>query len=432
VRLSGKKDNIENKDINKVSIKRKDSQNKTYIKNNSNNKETDEINKSKILKTSSNDTKNDCLAEITTSVVKDTIESSQETVEDNKIESSKNEKIESNKNESDKPDSKKEIKVENEIEKNGKRKSIFEEEIEKTKIEKESEDNEKIEKAKDQEWDDLDAEDEFDPIMVSEYVNEIFEYLREKELSTRPDPDYIENMNPEITWKMRTSLIDWVIQLHYAFKFCLETLYLTINIIDRFLSVRQVSNTYLPLVGIASLFIAAKYEEIIVPSIEQILKAANNCNTPEEVFIVERCILKELEFDLNFPSPLNFLRRISKADEYEMFARTLSKFFMELSLMNNKFLHYLPSQITAASMYLSRIMLDRPEWTPNLRHYSGYHEDELKECVSLLIEQLATPPKNWNRSVLDKYALPKFGKVSLYARQWLKRNIKKAESLIIN
>jgi len=169
-------------------------------------------------------------------------------------------------------------------------------------------------------------------------------------------------MNPEITWKMRTSLIDWVIQLHYAFKFCLETLYLTINIIDRFLSVRQVSNTYLPLVGIASLFIAAKYEEIIVPSIEQILKAANNCNTPEEVFIVERCILKELEFDLNFPSPLNFLRRISKADEYEMFARTLSKFFMELSLMNNKFLHYLPSQITAASMYLSRIMLDRPEW----------------------------------------------------------------------
>jgi len=39
------------------------------------------------------------------------------------------------------------------------------------------------EKAREQDWDDLDAEDEFDPIMVSEYVNEIFEYLREKEVN---------------------------------------------------------------------------------------------------------------------------------------------------------------------------------------------------------------------------------------------------------
>ncbi|OUM68636.1 hypothetical protein PIROE2DRAFT_38971, partial [Piromyces sp. E2] len=287
------------------------------------------------------------------------------------------------------------------------------------------------EKAREQDWDDLDAEDEFDPIMVSEYVNDIFVYLREKELTTKPDPEYIDNMNQELSWKMRTSLVDWIIQLHYAFKFCLETLYLTINIVDRFLSVRPVPSAHLPLVGIAALFIAAKYEEIIVPSVEQILKAANNCNTPEEVFIVERCILRELEFDLNYPSPLNFLRRISKADDYEMFGRTLSKFFMELSLLNNEFLNYLPSQITAASMYLSRIMLDRPEWTPNLRHYSGYNEDELRECVSLLIQSLASPPKKWCRSVLDKYALPKFGKVSLFARQWLKRNIEKAEDLLV-
>jgi len=267
--------------------------------------------------------------------------------------------------------------------------------------------------------------------MVSEYVNDIFNYLKEKDISTKPDPESILEVNKELTWKMRTSLVDWIIQLHYAFKFCLETLYLTINIVDRFLSVHIVPSAHLPLVGIAALFIAAKYEEIIVPSVEQILKAANNCNIPEEVFIVERCILRELEFDLNYPSPLNFLRRISKADDYEMFGRTLSKFFMELSLLNSEFLNYLPSKITAASMYLSRIMLDRPEWTPNLRHYSGYHEDELKECVSLLIQSLASPPKKWNRSVLDKYALPKFGKVSLFAREWLRRNIEKAEELIV-
>jgi G2/mitotic-specific cyclin 1/2 len=419
IRLSGNKSDIENSNNNVM--KHKETQIKTIkIEKTNDTNDKENLSSNTIANNISNDTKEDSLTEITKNIDKTTIKSSQENIENNNINIKKE-------------DEKNETKSKEEGEKVERRKSIFEEEIEKAKAREELENDveeEYPEKAREQDWDDLDAEDEFDPIMVSEYVNDIFIYLREKELTTKPDPEYIDNMNQELSWKMRTSLVDWIIQLHYAFKFCLETLYLTINIVDRFLSVRPVPSAHLPLVGIAALFIAAKYEEIIVPSVEQILKAANNCNTPEEVFIVERCILRELEFDLNYPSPLNFLRRISKADDYEMFGRTLSKFFMELSLLNNEFLNYLPSKITAASMYLSRIMLDRPEWTPNLRHYSGYHEDELKECVSLLIQSLASPPKKWNRSVIDKYALPKFGKVSLFARQWLKRNIDKAEDLI--
>jgi len=176
IRLGRSKDDIENKNVNKikVSVKQKEIQSKEQIKDNNHNKEVDALNKRKVSDTSSNDTKDDSLAEITTCINKATIKSSQETDE--------NKGIENEKNKSNKQDNKKDNEIESEIKKNEKKKSIFEEEIEKSKNVKDSENEKEIENIKKQDWEDLDAEDEFDPIMVSEYVNDIFEYLREKEV----------------------------------------------------------------------------------------------------------------------------------------------------------------------------------------------------------------------------------------------------------
>ena len=61
---------------------------------------------------------------------------------------------------------------------------------------------------------------------------------------------------------MRGILTDWLVQVHVRFRLMPETLFLCINIIDRFLSVRVVSLAKLQLVGITCLFITAKVEEI--------------------------------------------------------------------------------------------------------------------------------------------------------------------------
>ena len=59
---------------------------------------------------------------------------------------------------------------------------------------------------------------------------------------------------------------------------------------------------------------------------------------------------------------MNFLRRISKAEEYDIQTRTLGKYLMEISLLDHRFMTYLPSHIAAASMYLARIILEKGEW----------------------------------------------------------------------
>ena len=101
-------------------------------------------------------------------------------------------------------------------------------------------------------WNDLDAEDMFDPLMVSEYVDDIFEYMKDLEVQTLPKSDYMD-LQKDLTWKMRSILADWLVEVHSKFRLLPETLYLTMNIIDRFLSLRVVAVAKLQLVGVTAM-----------------------------------------------------------------------------------------------------------------------------------------------------------------------------------
>lgn len=79
--------------------------------------------------------------------------------------------------------------------------------------------------------------------------------------------DYMASQ-PDINAKMRSILVDWLIEVHRKFELMPETLYLTLNIVDRFLSMKAVSRKELQLVGISSMLIASKYEEIWAPEVK--------------------------------------------------------------------------------------------------------------------------------------------------------------------
>lgn len=55
------------------------------------------------------------------------------------------------------------------------------------------------------------------------------------ELETTPDGFYMKRQN-DINENVRAILIDWLISVHAKFKLLPETLYLTVNLIDRYLS----------------------------------------------------------------------------------------------------------------------------------------------------------------------------------------------------
>jgi hypothetical protein len=251
----------------------------------------------------------------------------------------------------------------------------------------------------------LDDEDVDDPLMVSEYVIEIFEYLKELEIATMPNADYMDSQT-ELEWKMRGILIDWLTEVHTRFRLLPETLFLTVNIIDRFLSAKVVQLDRLQLVGVTAMFIASKYEEVLSPHVQNFRHVADDGFTEDEILSAERFLLSTLNYDLSYPNPMNFLRRISKADNYNIQTRTLGKYLLEIGCLDHRFLAHPPSQVAAAAMYLARLVLESGPWDATLTHYAGYTEEEIQPVLQLMIDYLSSPVVH--EAFFKKYASKKF------------------------
>ncbi|KAI9640195.1 B-type cyclin [Ciborinia camelliae] len=258
-----------------------------------------------------------------------------------------------------------------------------------------------------------DIEDEmWDTSMVAEYGEEIFSYMRELENKLLPDPHYMDTQ-AEIQWSMRSVLMDWLIQVHQRFSLLPETLFLCVNYIDRFLSKKVVSLGKLQLVGATAIFVAAKYEEINCPSIGEIVYMVDGGYSSEEILKAERFMLSMLQFELGWPGPMSFLRRISKADDYDLETRTLAKYFLEVTIMDERFVGSPPSFIAAASHAVARFMLSKGDWSPAHVYYSGYTWNQLKPLVSLVIECCENARKH-HAAVFEKYSDRRYKRASTY------------------
>ncbi|POV94638.1 hypothetical protein PSTT_16751 [Puccinia striiformis] len=285
--------------------------------------------------------------------------------------------------------------------------------------------------------------DFWDATMVAEYSEEIFKYMEELEVSilkqsfswhSKADhSDLTQNRNlpspTRGTWTPRqrsNGICEQLSSIGYSKFTCVttcypETLWIAVNIIDRFLSKRVVSLVKFQLVGVTAMFVAAKYEEIMAPSVEEFVYMTENGYTRDDILKGEKILLSTLDYRISpYCSPYSWLRRISKADDYDIQTRTLSKFLMELTLLDHRFLRAKSSMIAAIGMYTARRMLGA-DWSDAFVFYSGYTEAQLITPMTFLIEFLSTDGFE-DRFVYKKYANRKFLKASIFARnQALKR-----------
>ncbi|EPY50607.1 cyclin Cig1 [Schizosaccharomyces cryophilus OY26] len=260
-------------------------------------------------------------------------------------------------------------------------------------------------------------DDDQDPSMVSDYETDIFQYMHELEMNLAPSPSYM-SIQQEIDWPTRHLLIDWIIQVHHYFRLLPETLYLTVNLVDRFLSIKLVSFQKIQLVGLSALLIAFKYEEIHPPTIYDLGKIVEGVYELEEIIRAERYMLMLLKFELSWPGPMSFLRRISRADSYQYDIRSLSKYLMELTLMDEMFVGGYPSVIAAASYYLSMQMLGYTTWTLHHIYYSGLTARQLEPCALGIMECILDAP-NHHRSIFQKYSESRMKRISVFAYKWV-------------
>ncbi|KAJ1285853.1 hypothetical protein BS78_03G309900 [Paspalum vaginatum] len=263
---------------------------------------------------------------------------------------------------------------------------------------------------------DIDKLDVNNELAVVDYIEDIYTYYKTAEHERRPC-DYIE-AQVEINSKMRAILADWIIEVHHKFELMPETLYLTMHIIDQYLSLQPVLRRELQLVGVSAMLIACKYEEIWAPEVNDFILISDSAYTREQILTMEKGILNKLEWNLTVPTVYMFLVRFLKAAspgikiENEM--ENLVFFFAELSLMQYGLVTHLPSVVAASAVYAARLTLKRaPLWTDTLTHHTGFRESELIECTKMLVSAHLTAPESKLRVVYKKYSSEQFGGVAL-------------------
>ena len=157
----------------------------------------------------------------------------------------------------------------------------------------------------------------------------------------------------DINEKMRAILIDWLIEVHLKFKLLPETLFLTVNLIDRYLEKEQIPRTKLQLVGVTSMLIASKYEEIYAPEVRDFVYITDKAYTREEILKMEYSILQALDFNITTPSTYRFLERFCKISNADTPLFNLARYLIELPLIEYKMLKYTPSNLAASALFLA-------------------------------------------------------------------------------
>ncbi|KAA8544526.1 hypothetical protein F0562_022538 [Nyssa sinensis] len=231
---------------------------------------------------------------------------------------------------------------------------------------------------------DIDAADVDNELAVVEYVEDIYKFYKLTEDESRVD-EYMGSQ-PDINSKMRSILVDWLIEVHRKFELMPETLYLTINIVDRYLSMKTVPRSQLQLVGISSMLIACKYEEIWAPEVKDFIVISANAYVREEVLSMEKAILGKLEWYLTVPTPYVFLIRYIKAS-----------------------VPFDQEEMESVVFFLAELV-----WTQTLKHQTGYSEDQLMECAKLLVSFHSDAANCKLKAVYRKFSSPDRGSVALF------------------
>jgi hypothetical protein len=217
----------------------------------------------------------------------------------------------------------------------------------------------------------------------------------------------------DINAKMRALLVDWLVQVHVKFELLPQTLYLTVNVLDRFLERKVVPRRKLQLVGCAAMLVASKYEEIYAPECADFVSMSDKAFTADELLKMESTLLNELGFHLTTPSPYTFLRRYMKVTSSSAKTQHFATYLIERSLQEFEMLEYRPSLLAAAALHIAQGLTDGRAWGSTLVRHSGYDERDLDLCVEHIRRAYSCNQKNYLQAVTKKYASSKYMHVSM-------------------
>ncbi|WEW59648.1 hypothetical protein PRK78_005127 [Emydomyces testavorans] len=255
--------------------------------------------------------------------------------------------------------------------------------------------------------------DEMTGAVREEYQDDILGHMHMMDSATLPDVDSID-IQTEIQWFMRPYLLDFLIEAHAAFQLLPATLFLTVNLLDRYCSKRVVYKRHYQLVGCAALLIAAKYgdKKERVPTIKE-LKSMCCSLYDDDMFVqMEWHVLHTLGWSIGHPTVDSFLQIAVIDTPYDPEVEHLSLYILEISLFHRDFVSKHSADLARASLALSRCILNRPQ---------ALHNDWAFNYDSLTLVNLSQHLYQPSHVLARKYSSAQYYRVSKLLEQFLAR-----------
>lgn len=166
--------------------------------------------------------------------------------------------------------------------------------------------------------------------------------------------NYMDGCVPEINAKMRHILVDWMIEVHEKFTFVEKTLHISILLVDRYLSKVPVRRHQLQLVGVTSMFISCKYEEILAATINDFVFICDKAYDQHDVRRMEIEMLEAVEFDISSPVFYDFYTFMTSEKPKEI--KLLTIYFLNLCFLNLELMAGRLDTTVATCLHLSHLV----------------------------------------------------------------------------
>jgi len=237
--------------------------------------------------------------------------------------------------------------------------------------------------------------------------------LRENEIQNRPLENYMGKVQQDINHNMRSILVDWLVEVAEEYKLSTQTLFLTVNYIDRLLSRCAVNRNRLQLLGITSMLVAAKYEEIYPPTIKEFVYISDNTYNREQVLNMESLLLRVLKFRLSGATPWEFIKQLFRASKLDPNSTNLAHYLLELFLLDPAYLKFYPSVMAGAAILLACWTLEHENpWCEVMMRVCGYTAVQLYPCAKemerVFLEKAKEPTSSKLKAVREKFRDEKY------------------------
>ncbi|KAJ7225797.1 cyclin [Mycena pura] len=250
-------------------------------------------------------------------------------------------------------------------------------------------------------------------LLEEEYRDDIRHYMHEMERYTMSSIQSMDQQ-PEIRWHMRPCLVDFLVEIHFTFRLRPETLYLTLNIVDRYVSRRIVYIKHYQLVGCAALWIAAKFEDAKdrVPTVQDLAHICRETYDESAFIQMEGHVLSTIQWTLGHPTAEAWLRLICCGPYVEdAKVQHVARFLMEITLFYREFVKFSPSSIALAALTLARSLCGKSRrlW------------DETEECfdvIDYLDTRLAKHVNDLSETLVKKYSYAFYSKAATFVVQY--------------